>query len=80
MLYTTTTRLQSGLRHHFWNLASHLESAAHQSVRYARPNMAAIASGAVFGYPIYYVVWSFLFPQDYVNLLLRMIGGSIAST
>lgn len=77
MLYATTSSLQSGLKHHFWNLASHLDSAAHQSVRYARPNMAAIASVGVFGYPIYYVVWSFLFPQDYENLLLRMVGCGI---
>jgi signal transduction histidine kinase len=29
------------------------------------------------GFPLYYVVWQFLFPQPYENLLLRLVGSAI---
>jgi two-component system, CAI-1 autoinducer sensor kinase/phosphatase CqsS len=43
-------------------------------IRYSEPHLAAIGSVGVLGFPLYYYVWEYLFPQPYENLGLRIIG------
>jgi two-component system CAI-1 autoinducer sensor kinase/phosphatase CqsS len=38
------------------------------------PNIAAIGVVGVIGFPLYYVIWRHLFPQEYENLPLRLGG------
>ncbi|MGL6258718.1 ATP-binding response regulator [Vibrio sp. WXL103] len=40
--------------------------------QYAEPNLNAIGLMGVLGYPLYYVIWEYLFSQAYENLALRL--------
>ncbi|MGR5130795.1 hybrid sensor histidine kinase/response regulator [Vibrio alfacsensis] len=40
--------------------------------QYAEPNLTLVGWMGFVGFPIYYIVWSFLFPQPYENLPLRL--------
>ena len=40
--------------------------------RHARPKLPKVALFACIGYPLYYSVWAWLFPQPYENLWLRL--------
>ncbi|MDR9829794.1 response regulator [Vibrio sp. FNV 38] len=40
--------------------------------QYAEPNLTMLGWLGVVGFPLYYVVWEFLFPQPYENLALRL--------
>lgn len=74
MLYSRSRVHSNELAQLFWRLASGLSASADESLRYSRRNLGAICAVGFFSYPIYYVVWHFMFPQDYENLSLRMIG------
>ncbi|NTW56559.1 MAG: response regulator [Chlorobiaceae bacterium] len=39
---------------------------------HAEPNLSMIGAFTTFGYPVYYIIWTFLFPQPYENLPLRL--------
>ncbi|PMM44198.1 ATP-binding response regulator [Vibrio splendidus] len=41
--------------------------------QYAEPNLTLVGWMGLIGFPIYYVVWEFLFPQPYENLTLRLV-------
>lgn len=47
------------------------------NIRYAHKRVVPIAIVAIVGFPLYYYVWSALFPQPYENLPLRLIGSAI---
>ena len=40
--------------------------------QYAEPNPNPIGLMGSVGYPVYYMVWEYLFPQPYENLTLRL--------
>ncbi|MGP8306904.1 response regulator [Vibrio sp. YIC-376] len=40
--------------------------------QYAEPNLTLVGWMGFIGYPIYYMVWAFLFPQPYENVSLRL--------
>jgi len=40
--------------------------------QYAEPNLTLVGWMGFVGFPIYYIVWEFLFPQPYENLILRL--------
>lgn len=46
-----------------------------RSVRYLDKRLLLFGLLAVIGFPLYYFVWSYLFPQPYENLALRLAGG-----
>lgn len=60
------------LSYRIWSLASHLHQAAGESLRYTRDNLVVVALFPFVMFPLYYVVWRELFPQDYENLTLRL--------
>ncbi|WP_050932815.1 hybrid sensor histidine kinase/response regulator [Vibrio harveyi] len=41
--------------------------------QYAEPNLTLVGWMGFVGFPIYYVVWEFMFPQPYENLPLRIL-------
>ncbi|MCW8966288.1 MAG: HAMP domain-containing histidine kinase [Candidatus Pacearchaeota archaeon] len=45
-----------------------------ESLENSKPNLPAIALIAIFGFPLYYIVWQYLYPQPYENLWLRLVG------
>lgn len=71
---STTLALQTLLRRIWFRL----QYASTQSVEHSRPNMAAVALVVLIGFPLYYVVWEFIFPQPYENLPLRLLGAALA--
>ncbi|MGR5262122.1 response regulator [Vibrio astriarenae] len=40
--------------------------------QYAQPNLTLISWMGMLGFPLYYIVWEYLFPQPYENLPLRL--------
>ena len=74
MLYNRSRVYSNDLSQNFWRLASGLTASADESLRYSRRNLAAICAVGFFSYPVYYIVWLYLFPQDYENLTLRILG------
>ncbi len=45
---------------------------------YAEPNLPMIGLFGSVGYPLFYVVWKYIFPQPYENLSLRLVEALIA--
>lgn len=45
----------------------------HKIYNYAEPNMSLVVIMGVAGFPLYYWVWEYLFPQAYENLGLRVM-------
>ena len=45
--------------------------------QYAEPNLTIIGWLGAIGYPLYYVLWQYLFPQPYESLLLRAVGSAL---
>ncbi|MFA0214691.1 response regulator [Vibrio cyclitrophicus] len=41
--------------------------------QYAEPNLTLVGWMGLIGFPAYYVVWEFLFPQPYENLTVRLL-------
>lgn len=54
-----------------------LQFATHRGVEYSRPNMALIGVMAVIGFPLFYIIWGYWFPQPYENLWVRLLGSLI---
>ncbi len=48
-------------------------NAFNKAYQYADPNLTLVGWMGFVGFPIYYVVWAFMFPQPYENLPLRVL-------
>lgn len=48
-----------------------------ESLENSKPSLPAISLIAIFGFPGYYVVWHYLYPQPYENLWLRLVGAAL---
>jgi two-component system CAI-1 autoinducer sensor kinase/phosphatase CqsS len=48
-----------------------------RNLQYLKRRMRPLAAIAIVGFPLYYYVWSHLFPQRYENLTLRLIGAAL---
>lgn len=46
-------------------------------LRYSVPNLRMVSAFAVAGFPLYYLIWAYLFPQPYENLGLRLLGAAL---
>lgn len=49
-----------------------VEAEIRKVYQYAKPNLSLIGWMGFIGFPVYYFIWKFLFPQPYENLALRM--------
>ena len=74
MLYSRSRVYSNEVSQLFWRLMSALATSADESLRYSRKNLAAIGAVGCVTFPVYYVIWWYMFPQDYENLALRVIG------
>lgn len=75
--YVSPNALAGDLTRAFWRFVSWLRTALEESLRYSRDNIAAIAAVGFFSFPLYYLIWLQLFPQDYENLPLRLVGSAL---
>ncbi len=48
-----------------------------QSVTYSEPRLPMWGWVGAIGFPLYYVVWTYLYPQPYENLALRFVGAGL---
>lgn len=77
-MFYSRPRLQTAeLTRVFWHLASRLGQSTDEALRYSRNNLIAIGAVGCVSFPVYYVVWRELFPQDYENLVLRLLGALV---
>lgn len=58
-------------------LLSKLTRSMAQSVQYSTPKFVAIGALGAIGFPLYYWIWAYLFPQPYENLPLRLFGSAL---
>ncbi|NTW62638.1 MAG: response regulator [Chlorobiaceae bacterium] len=55
-----------------------LKSLSKGIIEHAEPNLGIIGIFTTLGYPVYYIIWTYLFPQPYENLALRMFCAVIS--
>lgn len=58
-------------------LKNYIASSIDRSAQYTKNNILAIGLVGFVGFPLYYFVWEYIFPQPYENFLLRIIGCSL---
>ncbi len=58
----------------FWIIVNRIQRSFSDSVEFSLPYLKFIGYVGVVGFPLYFYVWSVLFPQPYENILLRIIG------
>ncbi|MCW8330209.1 hybrid sensor histidine kinase/response regulator [Photobacterium sp. SDRW27] len=49
-----------------------IKAAIQKVYQYAEPNISLVGWMGFIGFPVYYVIWKYLFPQPYENLTLRL--------
>ena len=59
-------------------VGARLHRALSRSTEYAEPFIVTAAVLAVFGHPLFYVIWRFLIPQPFEDLSLRLVGSLVA--
>lgn len=45
--------------------------------RYAQNNLFLVGILGVFGFPIYYFIWKYIYPQQYESLILRLFCSAL---
>lgn len=55
-----------------------LKQKAIDIVEHAEPNMGIIGLFGILGYPVYYLIWTYIFPQPYENLSFRILCAFIS--
>jgi two-component system CAI-1 autoinducer sensor kinase/phosphatase CqsS len=58
-------------------LAGMLKVSVERNTQYIEPRIMFISIIATIGFPLYYVIWHFTFPQPYENLGLRLLGSAL---
>ena len=71
----------SGKRARLWGcggqLLHRLRRAGEEAAEFSEPNLPAIGMVGALGFPAYYVIWNYWFPQPYENLALRLLGSAL---
>ncbi|EAS45706.1 hybrid sensor histidine kinase/response regulator [Photobacterium profundum] len=49
-----------------------VKTAMQKVYQYAEPNLSLVGWMGFIGFPLYYIVWAYIFPQPYENLTLRL--------
>ena len=50
-----------------------VKAAIQKVYQYAEPNLSLVGWMGFIGFPLYYVIWEYFFPQPYENLTLRLV-------
>lgn len=58
----------------FKKIIKHLDVSMKRSLSHSAHQIVAVGAIAFIGFPLFYLVWSFWFPQTYESLTLRLIG------
>lgn len=58
----------------FIKIIKHLDNSMHRSLSNSSHQIVAVGALAFIGFPLFYLIWAFLFPQPYESLELRLIG------
>lgn len=58
----------------FLQLGARIHEGVNESYQYNKSNLVWVGLIASVGFPLYYVVWQYWFPQPYESLLLRIAG------
>lgn len=56
-------------------LIKHLSQTMHENMRYHQKGLIMVGWIAVIGYPLYYYIWTYVFPQTYDSLAIRIFTG-----
>ena len=59
-------------------VGARLHRALSRSTEYAEPFMVTAAALAIFGHPLFYLIWRFLIPQPFEDVSLRLAGSLVA--
>lgn len=59
------------------NLAAMVSASIERNTQYIEPRIMIISIIAAIGFPLYYVIWHYIFPQPYENLGLRLFGSAL---
>lgn len=59
------------------SLASYAYSILVRNIQYFEPRFLPFGMAAVVGFPCFYLVWHYIFPQPYESLVLRLIGSAV---
>jgi two-component system, CAI-1 autoinducer sensor kinase/phosphatase CqsS len=63
--------VRSGKLKKFFSIEN-IGSVTKEILDHAEPNLGIIGAFTTFGYPIYYIIWTYIFTQPYENLPLRL--------
>jgi two-component system CAI-1 autoinducer sensor kinase/phosphatase CqsS len=69
---------QAIMHHSLASIYRRLGQSVVESLEYAKPKIFVFGVVGVIGYPLYYFVWAYIFPQPYENLLLRLACAAVA--
>ena len=58
----------------FTKIVRHLDDSMQRSLSHSAHQLVAVGAIAFVGFPLFYLIWVFWFPQTYENLALRLIG------
>lgn len=58
----------------FNKIVRHLDESMQKSLSHSAHQLVAVGAIAFLGFPLFYWIWAFWFPQTYENLVLRLIG------
>ncbi len=71
----TATQNKMGLD--FKKLGLKISASIERNTQYIEPRVFIISIIASIGFPLYYVIWHYIFPQPYENLWLRLLGSAL---
>src|SRR5580704_3137897 len=55
-------------------IVGHLDDSMQRSLSDSSHQLVAVGAIAFIGFPLFYLIWSYCFPQSYENLYLRLFG------
>ncbi len=58
----------------YTKIVRHLDDSMQRSLSHSAHQLVAVGAIAFVGFPLFYLIWVFWFPQTYENLALRLIG------
>lgn len=61
----------------FKDLAAIVNASIARNTKYIEPRIMVISMIATVCFPLYYIVWHYIFPQPYENLTLRLVGAAL---
>jgi signal transduction histidine kinase/FixJ family two-component response regulator len=60
-----------------WSVVRRVHDSLARSFAASEPIVPAVAAFGVFGMPLYYLVWQYVFPQAFESLELRLVGSAL---